>query len=175
MPLDREQRRVAAGMGLGLLATMAGLGFGPRWYPLPLPPLASLAERLAFALEADLFVLVWLVLAVARVANRRFFSAPDIGGSGFAPPSPRLAVDVAIVQNTAEQALLALGAHLALAAELGPAQMVLIPCLVALFCLGRVCFWLGYRHGAGSRAFGFAATFYPTVYAYLLAIQHAIW
>jgi len=170
MPLDPEQRRVAAGMGLALVTTIVVLEWGPRFYPLPLPPMTGLAERLGFALQADLFILVWLVLAVGNVARGRFFSPGDIKGAGFAPPGPRIAVDVAIIQNTLEQAVLALGAHLALATLLAPRQMALIPCLVALFCLGRAAFWLGYRGGAGSRAFGFATSFYPTVYAYGLAI-----
>ena len=174
MSLSPEQRRVAAGMGLAVVATLVGLRFGPQVYPLALPPLATLPDRLSFALQADLFVLVWLVLAVGNVARLRFLSPGDIAGSGFASPGPRIAVGVAIVQNTLEQSFLALGAHLALATRLGPQQMVLIPCLVALFCLGRLCFWLGYRHGAGGRAFGFATTFYPTVYAYGLAITLVI-
>jgi hypothetical protein len=111
---------------------------------------------------------------VGNVARGRFLSAADIRGSGFAAPSPRIAVDIAIVQNTLEQAVLALGAHLALASQLAPREMSLMPYLVALFCLGRACFWLGYRGGAGSRAFGFATTFYPTVFAYGLAILNVI-
>lgn len=170
MTLDNEQRRVAAGMAAAVLATVAVLSLGPRCYPWQLPPMPGLAERLGFALQADLFVLAWLVVAIGNVARGRFFSPGDIRGAGFAPPGPRVAVDVAIIQNTLEQAVLAVGAHLALAALLSPPRMVLIPCLVALFCLGRLCFWLGYRAGAGARAFGFATTFYPTVYAYVLAI-----
>ena len=168
MALSPEQRRVALGMGLGVLATALGLVIGPRFSALP--PLSSLAERLGFTLRADLLVLVWLVLAVGNVARGRFFSAADIQGGGFAAPGPRIAIDAAILQNTLEQAVLAVGAHLALAAGTVPGDMTLIPALVALFCLGRLCFWLGYRHGAGGRAFGFATTFYPTVFAYGLAL-----
>ncbi len=47
--------------------------------------------------------------------------------------------------------------------------MVLIPLLVALFCLGRAAFWAGYAKGAGGRAFGFATTFYPSLFAWVLA------
>jgi hypothetical protein len=170
MTLDKEQRRVGAGMAAAVLATIAVLWLGQRFYPWTLPPMSGLAERLGFTLQADLFVLAWLVVAVGNVARGRFFSTSDIKGAGFAPPGPRIAIDVAIIQNTLEQAVLAVGAHLVLATQLPPPRMVLIPCLVALFCLGRLCFWLGYRGGAGTRAFGFATTFYPTVYAYVLAI-----
>jgi hypothetical protein len=40
--------------------------------------------------------------------------------------------------------------------------------LAALFSLGRLAFWIGYRHGAPWRAFGFAVTFYPTVVGYAI-------
>ena len=141
MALTPEQFRVALGMGLGLLATALGLVIGPRLYGLP--QLSSLAERLGFALRADLLVLVWLVLAVGNVARGRFFSTADIQGGGFGAPGSRIAVDVAILQNTLEQGVLAVGAHLALAAGPAPGDMTLIPALVGLFCLGRLCFWLG--------------------------------
>jgi uncharacterized membrane protein YecN with MAPEG domain len=45
----------------------------------------------------------------------------------------------------------------------------LVPLLGGLFCGGRVLFWIGYRHGAVGRAFGFALTFYPSVGALLLS------
>jgi hypothetical protein len=35
-----------------------------------------------------------------------------------------------------------------------------------LFCLGRLTFWIGYHVGGPWRAFGFAVTFYPTVFGY---------
>jgi hypothetical protein len=50
--------------------------------------------------------------------------------------------------------------------------ILLIPRLLTLFCIGRFTFWLGYRRGAPWRAFGFAATFYPTVVGYVLLVLH---
>ena len=123
-----------------------------------------------FALKADLFVFLWLVVAVVRVANVRFFSSEDIQGGGLTKPSKRIAVSLSILQNTQEQALLAVGAHLALASLLEGAELAVIPLLVALFCIGRAAFWFGYAGGAASRAFGFGTTFYPTVAAYALSV-----
>ena len=71
----------------------------------------------------------------------------------------------AVLQNTLEQVVLAVVVHLALASLLRGREMVLIPLLVALFCSGRLAFWIGYRRGAGSRALGFGLTFYPTALA----------
>jgi uncharacterized membrane protein YecN with MAPEG domain len=89
-------------------------------------------------------------------------------GSGFAPASEQLRISVAIVQNTLEQAVLAAVLYLALARLGQPDEAALVPQLAALFCLGRLAFWIGYRHGAPWRAFGFAVTFYPTVVGYAI-------
>ncbi len=38
------------------------------------------------------------------------------------------------------------------------------------FGVARLAFWIGYHRSAPARAFGFAATFYPTVLATLWAL-----
>ena len=170
MALDTTQRAVARGMAAGAAFSAAVLAVGHALLRAPAArPLPGLADRLAHALRADVFVFLWLVVAVARVAHARFFSPADIDGSGLTEASARLRVPTAILANTFEQCVLASGAHLALAATLEERDMVLIPLLVALFCVGRAAFWLGYARGARGRAFGFAATFYPSVFAWLLA------
>jgi len=103
------------------------------------------------------------------LARGRFFSAADIGGSGFSEAGPRIAISSAVLQNTLEQALFAVVTHLVLASLLRGREMIVVPLLVGLFCAGRLAFWLGYKHGAGGRAFGFGLTFYPSVLALGLA------
>ena len=170
MQLSSEQKGVARGAGLAAVFSAAFLGLGYLWFPFELGALDGPAQRLGFALKADLFVLLWLVAAVGRVAKIRFFSTEDLDGGGLSKPSHRIKVPLSLLQNTQEQALLALGAHLALAVVLEATELALIPLLVALFCIGRAAFWFGYSGGAAARAFGFATTFYPTVAAYLLAV-----
>ncbi|WP_238995766.1 MAPEG family protein [Sphingomonas solaris] len=131
-----------------------------------------IGDRLEFALRADLFIAIWLAAAIANVARLRFFSERDIAGSSVAAGSETIRMAGAILQNTVEQAVLALLAHLIVAATL-PGSNALIVALVGLFGLGRLLFWAGYRHGASGRAFGFALTFYPSVLA-LLASAVAI-
>jgi uncharacterized membrane protein len=75
---------------------------------------------------------------------------------------------VAIVQNTLEQAVLASILYLALETLPPASGITIVPQLLALFCIGRLAFWFGYRFGAAWRAVGFALTFYPTVYGYVL-------
>lgn len=168
--LDAEQRRVLGGMAAALAMTALVLGLGTVVVWPFIPALPRLEDRLAFALRCELFTVVWLAAGVAAVARGRFFSAADIQGSGFAMPGPRIAVEAAMLQNTLEQVMLAFAVHLALASLLRGREMVLIPLLVALFCAGRLAFWTGYRSGAGSRAFGFGLTFYPSVLALILTL-----
>lgn len=165
---QRERLRAARRVFLAVSLSAAVLALSQL-----LPPptgLGHLSSRLAYALRADLFVIAWVALGVIAVARIRFDSPADMAGSGLSQPSERIAVPRAILQNTLEQAVFAVVVHLALATLLRPDEMRVIPAAVLLFCLGRAAFWLGYRHGAAARAFGFAATFWPTVACLALAL-----
>jgi len=167
--LDTEQRRVLWGMGRAAAVMVLVLGFGTvLTWPL-MPALPRLEDRLAFALRCDLFVVAWLAAAVAAVARGRFFSPADIGGAGYGSAGPRIAVASAVLGNTLEQVVLAVVAHVGLGSLLRGWELVVVPLLVGLFCAGRLAFWMGYRHGAGGRAFGFGLTFYPSVLALVSA------
>lgn len=126
--------------------------------PLYFRLLEAVADRLAFALQADIFVLLWLLFGVGLVSRGRRHSPADIGAAMSDPPSPRIAVEAAFLQNTLEQAVLAIGMHLALATLSPRGSLGLIVASVALFALGRATFLPGYRKGAGGRAFGMVAT-----------------
>ena len=161
-----KQRRVAAGMAAALVvsivAIVAALHFEGR---ATTPAMA----RLEYALRADTFVWLWLLAAIANVARLRFLSPRDIDGSGMTDATDAVRIGNAVLQNTLEQAVLAVSAHVSIALIL-PRPFLLITVLVWLFAIGRACFWLGYRRGAGGRAFGFALTFYPTVLTFGLAV-----
>ncbi len=76
----------------------------------------------------------------------------------------------AFLQNTLEQAFIAIVGHLALATTAGEASLGYVVGAVALFCLGRVTFLRGYPQGAAGRAFGIATTAIPTIGAYIWAL-----
>jgi uncharacterized membrane protein YecN with MAPEG domain len=165
-PFRREQCRVAAAMAAALLTALALLGFAFARAGASVP----FADRLQATLRADLFVLLCLAAAIGDVARRRFFSVQDIAAAG--PASPAVAAARSMLQNTLEQSVLAIGAHLALTAAFDRSA-VPVAVLVGLFVAGRVMFYCGYRHGAGARAFGFALTFYPSVLALVAALALA--
>jgi hypothetical protein len=171
MTLRPEQKGVVRGIVPAAIFCALFLVVGYLAVPPPeIPTSEGAGARIAFALQADVFVFLCLVAAVGLVASLRFFSPQDIGGSARGDPGERIRVPLAFLQNTLEQCVLAVGAHLALAAVLRSPEMRLIPLLVALFVIGRATFWIGYRGNGLGRAFGFATTFYPTVFAYALAV-----
>lgn len=168
--LKVEQRKIirkAIFAGLfcfGVLLT--GRYLLPLFYIFP----TDLAERIAFAIKADLFILLWVVIAIRMVSRVRFISPVDNRGAAYSLPSAKIAVPAAFLQNTLEQATIALGSHLAFAVFMSGANLALLPSAVILFSVGRLTFLYGYPKGAGARAFGMVVTALPTMLGYLLCI-----
>ncbi|WP_246387433.1 MAPEG family protein [Gluconacetobacter sacchari] len=122
-----------------------------------------------FVCKWDSFCFLCLLAAIARVATARFFSPQDIDGSGLTAPTREVSIDRAVLQNTLEQVILAVGSYFSLIAT-RKENLDIIPALVFLFVVGRVLFWVGYSKGASHRACGFGLTFYPTVFSILFSI-----
>lgn len=162
-----EQRGVARGAGIAALvgAAALSLAFGLAG---PANPAAGAGERVAFALRVDVLVVAWFAAAIANVARLRFASHADIGAGTASTFGPRVRIARALLANTGEQAALAVFAHLLVAVTLD-AYAVLVPVLAALFCAGRLLFWLGYERGAAARAVGFGLTFYPSLAVLIIA------
>ncbi len=171
--LPQEERAIRKAGTLSLLLCLLCFGLGyliwPLWFEFP----AELVDRLAFALQVSLFALIWVLVGVMLVSTGRRKSVEDVGGSAAGPPSAKIAVQVAFLQNTLEQAVLAVGAYLVLATRLsGPALSLLVTAVI-LFGVGRLLFLRGYQRdhrGAKGRAFGMTLTMWPTLAGYLLAI-----
>jgi hypothetical protein len=163
-----KQRGVAAGMAAGAALSALVLLWPPHWLIVSLP--SELPARLAFAVQADALAMLWLLAMIGNLARKRFFSPADIDGAGLAAASDRIRIDVAVLQNTLEQSVLAAVLYPALAVLPAQRGAMIVPQLLLLFSFGRLAFWIGYRFGAGWRAAGFALTFYPTVYGYVLLV-----
>ncbi len=116
--------------------------------------------------------LVMLVM-IGRLAQRRFFADSLIDGAAYAPGSAA-DIDQRVLTNTFEQLVLALciwpGAAILLA-DKGPG---VIMALGLGFVIARLAFWAGYHKSPPLRAFGFAATFYPTVLVALWALLQLV-
>lgn len=159
-----------------LIGMLAGAVFAALWIYLGLKiwasdvaPIDTMAARLGFAIQYEIFVGLMLLAGVGTVARQRFFSDHDIDGSA---PEQGSSVELNIryIENTSEQVVLAFIAHLSLAVVIPIHLLHIIPLLVSLFVVARICFWIGYHISPAARAMGFAATFYPTVVAYVYVV-----
>jgi hypothetical protein len=168
MAFTRTQAGVAAGLAVGFAATVAAFA----WPGLPAVP-ADMEGRIALWLAASVSTGLWLLIGIALLARHRFFTPADIHGGGLGEGTPAAKLLQSLIQNTLEQAVLAIpayGAWLWLAPE-GRRGLVLI--CAGLFSLGRLLFFFGYKFGAPALALGFTLTFYPTVGLYLFMLPRA--
>lgn len=175
MPLDAAQRGVLRNMLAGLAIAILVLAAAICWQPAWATPLAQPVQRLIFTLQWDAIPLLCLVVAIASLARHRFLTPADIHGSGLTRGTDRAQVLQAVIQNTLEQAVVAVLAHLVWTAAMPRGWLAAIPAAALLFLAGRILFALGYARGAPARALGFALTFYPTVILALVATGTILW
>ncbi|VTY39845.1 MAPEG family protein [Xylophilus ampelinus] len=161
--LKKEVRgiRAAAGKALALCAACFAAGYLvlPKYLFFP----TTTFDALVFTLRIDLFILLWVVVAVGVVSHARRQSTADIRGAAFGVPSESIKVKIAFLQNTLEQAFIAIGSHLVFSTLLAGPPLSLIIVATALFAIGRFTFYRGYPQGAAARAFGMVATVIPTM------------
>ena len=173
--MAREERGIRRGTSAAFIVVLSGFagGYGllPRLFGFP----EQLAERLAFAALCAGPVALVLLVAVFMVSTTRRFSPEDIGGAAAGPPSPRLALKAAFLQNTLEQAVITCIAMLAFAAVFAGAWLALVAVTSGLFVLGRVLFYRGYPGGASARAFGMGLTLLPGSILLVVALAGAVW
>ena len=158
------RRYIAGSAAAGLVWSVALLWSGARLLPAPdMPPLEALA---LWGLLPGLVLLV----QIGVLGQRRFKKDAIIEGGAPATGSPA-EIDVRALRNTVEQLLLAVLVWPALALHLPAERLGVVPALACGFVVARLLFWAGYHRSWRARAFGFAASFYPTV----LAAAWALW
>lgn len=167
--MSNDQRKVLAGMVAATVFSIAFFEVVFRLTDVGLTPPGGIdpSLRLEYALKCEVFAALCLVAGVAKIANRRFFIPDAIEGDS----SPKIEIDRRYLQNTLEQLVLAVVAHLALVTILPAASIRAVAVLVMMFVIGRVTFWIGYHYSGPARAFGFATTFYPTVAVYVFVVS----
>ena len=172
--MEAEERAIRRDTTIATILTLAGFiaafWLGPALVDLPL----EVADRLAFAALVYAMPGFVLLVAILMVSTTRRFSAEDIGGQAAGPPSERLAIKAAFLQNTLEQVVLAAGFYFALAAVAGGAWLALLPVAAGLFVIGRVLFYRGYPRGAQGRSLGMGLTMMPAALGYPLVLGLAL-
>jgi hypothetical protein len=160
-------------------ATFISIAIGTASYPIALwiawrawpevAPLTSAGERVAYAAELLIAVAV-VVLLIVSLLFRTFDTAKAEDPFANAE-SQRWRINQRVLQNTVEQAMVFVPALLALSARVEPGHVKILPVLTALWCAGRILFWVGYRVKPVLRGPGFEWTLYTSV----LAIGWYVW
>ena len=159
---------------MAVLTTVAGFSLVPWGMPALTLIEDSLRGRLTLLASSLLLPGLTLMLCIGRIANHRFFTPADIDGSALTEGTPTARLLQSLLQNTLEQVVLALIAYVGASLLLPFNFLSLIPAAALMFLVGRILFIRGYAHGAESRAYGFALTFYSTVLL-MLATGLTLW
>lgn len=179
MELSGKQKGVVRGVVPAALLTVAGF-CSALLIPASALPVEEPGARIGWALSWSLLPVLAFMISIMRVANYRFSSPEDIDGSGLTVGTSRVLVLRAILQNTLEQAVLAIVTYAIWAAIMPLKWLRAIPIAALLFVAGRILFARGYERGAPGRAMGFGLTAYPTfgmlvTLALLLALRTLRW
>ena len=175
MGLTDKQKGVIRGVIPAVILTIVVLVGGSLVFPSSVLPADEPGARLAWALRWALLPALALIVSVARVGNQRFYSAEDIDGAGLTEGTRQVRILRAVLQNTLEQAVLAVAVYLIWASSMPLRWLGAIPAASLLFVTGRVLFSLGYDRGAPGRATGFGLTMYPTAAMLATAAVVLLW
>jgi uncharacterized membrane protein YecN with MAPEG domain len=127
------------------------------WLPSPSIPDAP-ADRIAYALRANVAALVPFFVMIITVANKRFLSEA-IDPTRHAE-SQAMQIDGRVVDNTLQQNFVFAVASLAVATLVPMAQLQVVWACTLVFIVARCLFWFGYRRHPLYRAPGMSSTAY---------------
>ena len=155
--MTREQKTVAIGAASGI-ALMA-LSVWLLTTALPPPKITgATAERLAYALQANVVAILPFFLMLITVGNSRFLS--DAIDPTRRAESPSMQIDGRVADNTLQQNFVFAVASLALSALVPAHSLQVVWACTIVFVVARFVFWFGYRLHPLYRAPGMSATAY---------------
>jgi uncharacterized MAPEG superfamily protein len=169
--MTRDQKTVGIGAASGVVAMIISIAGIYELWPIN-PGLADISHRLAFALQANAFAALPLLIGVLTVGNNRFLSEaidPTLQKEDLATQ-----INGRVVENTLQQFALFLVAITALSVNLTADTMRIVPAAAIVFVVARAAFWIGYRIDPLYRAFGMAATGYLNVGLLAFALWRAL-
>ena len=118
----------------------------------------SAAERLAYALHANVFALVPFFIMLITVGNSRFLS--EAIDPTRRAESRSMQIDGRVADNTLQQNFVFAIATLALSTIVPLHHLQVVWACAIVFVVARAVFWLGYRINPLYRAPGMSATAY---------------
>jgi hypothetical protein len=166
-----EQKVVAIGAASGIIVMAISVWL--LTLALPSPRMAgSIAERLAYALRANIVAVLPLFVMIVTVANSRFLS--DAIDPTRHAESRTMQIDGRVVDNTLQQNFVFALATLAASTLLPPDSLQLVWACTIVFVVARSVFWFGYRLNPLYRAPGMSATAYMNLGLILYVLYRLI-
>jgi hypothetical protein len=163
-----ERKRTFLSIAIGTTSWLLALVVAWKAWP-EVASMPAASDRLTYAAEL-LVAVAAIVLAMVTFCFRVFDTAQAENPFANAE-SAAWRVHQRVLQNTLEQSVIFILALLGLAVRVHPADVRILPILTALWCGGRILFWLGYRIGWQWRGPGFEWTLYSSV----LALGWFVW
>ena len=162
-----EQKVVAIGAASGIVVMALSLWVLTRVLPAPAID-DTVAQRLAYALQANVVAIVPYFIMLIVIGNSRFLS--DAIDPTRRAESRTLEIDGRVADNTLQQNFVFAVATLALSTLVPLESLQVIWACVIVFVVARCVFWLGYRLHPLYRAPGMSATAYMNlaIIVYLL-------
>jgi hypothetical protein len=155
--MNSDQKKVAIGAASGVTAMIVSVSAIYNLWPIN-SELVDVASRLAYALKANAFAILPVLIGIITVGNNRFLS--DAIDPTLHKEDSKIEINGRVVENSLQQYVLFLVGTLALSASLNSEQMRVLPAVSIVFFVARFAFWIGYRIHPLYRAFGMAATGY---------------
>lgn len=156
------RKRTWISIGVGTVTWVAAFLIGLKYWHVG-PTLPTSADRLGYAVQLLVGVSVLLLLMVS--ACFRVFDTAAAEDPFANAESQAWRIHQRVLQNTVEQSLIFVPALLGLAMRVDAGHTQLLPLLTALWCAGRVLFWLGYRISPMLRGPGFEWTLFSSLAA----------
>jgi hypothetical protein len=152
-----EQKVVAVGAASGIV--VMALAVWALTVALPAPAIADApAERLAYALRANVFAIVPFFVMLIVIGNARFLS--DAIDPTRRAESTAMQIDGRVADNTLQQAFVFAVASLAMSTLVPLDRLQVVWACAIVFVAARSVFWFGYRRHPLYRAPGMSATAY---------------
>jgi len=152
-----EQKVVAVGAASGVALMVLGVWILANVLPTTLLG-ADLAQRLAYALRANVLALAPLFVMLVTIGNARFLS--DAIDPLRRAESAALQIDGRVADNTLQQNFVFAVASLGLSTVVPAHHLQVVWACAIVFVFARLAFWLGYRFNPLYRAPGMSATAY---------------
>ena len=166
-----EQKVVAIGAASGIV--VMALSVWLLTLALPSPQMAgAIAERLAYALRANVVAVLPLFIMIITVANSRFLS--DAIDPTRHAESPKMVIDGRVVDNTLQQNFVFALASLAVSTLAPLHSLQVVWACTIVFVVARSVFWFGYRMNPLYRAPGMSATAYMNLGLILYVLYRLI-